>query len=104
MTMLGALFQMLPVVAGAVIPEPLKKAIPIYLALLLSSLLFLGGFLLKKERFLLLGATLLMLSIISAVSLMLYYLLPKKSFVPAVRGFKFSLIFRSSLPSPATFF
>ena len=104
MTMLGALFQMLPVVAGAVIPEPLKKAIPIYLALLLSSLLFLGGFLLKKERFLLLGATLLMLSIISAVSLMLYYLLPKKSFVLAVRGFKFSLIFRSSLPSPATFF
>jgi hypothetical protein len=93
MTMLGALFQMLPVVAGAVIPEPLKKAIPIYLALLLSSLLFLGGFLLKKERFLLFGATLLMLSIISAVSLMLYYLLPKKSFVPAVRGFKFSLLF-----------
>lgn len=93
MTMLGALFQMLPVVAGAVISEPLKKAIPLYLALLLSSLLFLGGFLLKKERFLLFGATLLMLSIISAVSLMLYHLFPKKSFVPTVRGFKFSLFF-----------
>jgi hypothetical protein len=93
MTMLGALFQMLPVVAGAVIPEPLKKAIPIHLALLLSSLLFLGGFLLKNENLLLFGATLLMLSIISAVSLMLYYLLPKKSFVPAVRGFKFSFLF-----------
>ena len=66
MTMLGALFQMLPVVAGAVMPEPLKKAIPIHLALLLSSLLFLGGFLLKNETLLLFGATLLMLSIISA--------------------------------------
>jgi hypothetical protein len=93
MTMLGALFQMLPVVAGAVISELLKKAIPIYLALLLSSILFLGGFLLKNETLLLLGATLLTLSIISAVSFLLYHLLPKKSFVPAVRGVKFSLLF-----------
>ncbi len=92
-TMFGALFQMLPVVAGAVIKDPLKKALPSYLFLLSSVLLFLVGFLKGDRGILNFGATSLLISILFTSSLMMYHLLPKKSFLPAVRGFKFSLSF-----------
>ena len=92
-TMFGALFQMLPVVAGAVIKEPLKKALPSYLLLLFSVFVFLVGFSKGDRNILNFGATALLISILFISSLMMYHLLPKKSFLPAVRGFKFSLSF-----------
>jgi hypothetical protein len=90
-TMFGALFQMLPVVAGAVIKSPKPKAF-ISLFLLITGIpTFIYSFIFGK--FMLLGAFLTYTGILYTSFLMLYHLLKIKSFMPTPKGMKFSLVF-----------
>ncbi|MFN7064993.1 MAG: hypothetical protein ACK4OF_02425 [Aquificaceae bacterium] len=90
-TMFGALFQMLPVVAGAVIKNPKPKALASYLLLLSGFLLMLWGFL--EGRSLLIGAFLTYLGIAYTSILMLWHLLRIKAYIPTPLGFKYALLF-----------
>lgn len=89
--MFGALFQMLPVVAGAVIKDPKPKALVSYLLLLFGFLLMLFGFLSKRS--LLFGAILTYLGIAYTSLLMLWHLFKIKANIPTPIGFKYALIF-----------
>ncbi|SNZ15775.1 hypothetical protein [Hydrogenobacter hydrogenophilus] len=90
-TMFGALFQMLPVVAGAVIKNPKPKALISYLLLISGIPTFVYSFIFG--RFMLLGALLTYAGILYTSLLMLYHLFKIKSFTPTPKGMKFSLVF-----------
>lgn len=90
-TMLGALFQMLPVVAGAVIKNPKPKALVSYLLLLFGFLFMFSGFV--YGRFLILGAFFAYLGIAYTSLLMLWHLFRIKANIPTPVGFRYALIF-----------
>jgi len=92
-TMFGALFQMLPVVAGAVIQKPKQKAFISWLLLLTGYLLLLFGFYLSSFSALLAGASLLFTGIAYTSLLMLNRLMRIKSYTPTSQGIKFALLF-----------
>ncbi|AAC07022.1 hypothetical protein [Aquifex aeolicus] len=89
-TMIGALFQMLPVVAGAVIEDPLKKATFVHIGLTLGTLFLVYG-LYSFNKVALLGLFFLLISLLYISSLMLYKLLRIKNLRDAPRGFRFAL-------------
>ena len=91
MTMLGALFQMLPVVAGAVIENPLSKATFTHTTFLAGILLFIPGLLLSKDSLLYIGLITISVSLLFTVSLMLSKLLRLKSYTPTSLGMKVAL-------------
>ncbi|MFN3976118.1 MAG: hypothetical protein ACK4LT_03545 [Aquificaceae bacterium] len=91
-TMFGALFQMLPVVAGAVIKKPKPKALVSYILLLLGSTFILIGFL-RRDYLILLGAILTYLGIVYTSLLMLWHLFKVKAYIPAPMGFRYALGF-----------
>jgi len=91
MTMIGALFQMLPVVAGAVIEEPLDKAFKVHLFSTAGTLLLFTGFL-RFEKASLASGLFLLLSSFGGIALyMLIKLLKVKNLRDAPRGFVFAL-------------
>ncbi len=90
-TMFGALFQMLPVVAGAVIKNPKPKVALSYALLITGIPTLLYGF--YTGKFLLFGSLITYVGILYTSLLMLYHLLGIKSFTPTSRGMKFSLVF-----------
>ena len=90
-TMLGALFQMLPVVAGAVIENPKPKAFLSWLLLLVGYSSFILGLFSNSYDFMLFGGLLLFVGIVYSFSLMFTKLLKLKSNIPTTRGFKFAL-------------
>ncbi len=92
-TMFGALFQMLPVVAGAVIDKPKEKALLSWILMLLGYIPFILGFYLKDLYLLLFGALLLLVAILYTSLLMLSKLLKIKSYTPTSKGMKFALFF-----------
>ena len=93
MTMLGALFQMLPVVAGAVIEDPLPKATFTHVSFGLGAVLFVLGFLLYNHPVIYVGLLLISAALLFIVPLMLLKLFLLKSYTPTSRGMKFSLTF-----------
>ncbi|MEZ0360435.1 MAG: hypothetical protein ABWK04_00860 [Hydrogenobacter sp.] len=90
-TMFGALFQMLPVVAGAVIKNPKPKAFVSYVLLSSGVSIFVYAFF--SGKLFLLGSLLTYTGILYVSLLMLYHLIKIKSFTPTSRGMKFSLVF-----------
>ena len=92
MTMLGALFQMLPVVAGATIENPLRKAWIAHMGLTLGVVLFVGGSLFYRREVTLAGALILFLTLYYTAGMMLLKLLKTESNLTAVRGMKFALL------------
>jgi len=90
-TMFGALFQMLPVVAGAVIKNSKPKAFLSYILLLLGSTLMFVGFL--KRDYLILGAIFAYLGIVYTSLLMLWHLFKVKAYIPTPMGFRYALGF-----------
>ncbi|RME10205.1 MAG: hypothetical protein D6804_04785, partial [Aquificota bacterium] len=92
-SMFGALFQMLPVVTGAVIERPKPKAFVSWLLTISGYLPFLSGFYFQSLYLLLAGAFMLLLAVAYTGLLMLYKLVRIKSYTPTVRGMKFSLLF-----------
>ena len=92
MTMLGALFQMLPVVAGATLENPEKKATVVHIGLILGVIFLISGFLFYKKFLGILGLLILSLTIFYIASLMLYKLQKIKNLRDAPRGFKYALL------------
>jgi len=90
--MVGALFQMLPVVAGAVIKRAVLKATAIHVLLLIGIPIFLIGLLSGRAKFTLTGAILVAIGLMGASVLFLIDLLRVKSHVPTSRGMKFSIL------------
>ncbi|EDP74735.1 hypothetical protein [Hydrogenivirga sp. 128-5-R1-1] len=91
MTMVGALFQMLPVVAGAVIENPLPKAAYTHITLLSGTLLLVAGFLYGNKLLLSSGLILVALSVLFIAPLMLYKLFKLKSYTPTSMGMRYAL-------------
>ncbi|NPA33027.1 MAG: hypothetical protein GXO04_05325 [Aquificae bacterium] len=92
-TMLGALFQMLPVVAGATIENPLRKAFFVHTALSAGTLLLAFGLYMRTESLSLLGLLILLISLFYIVPLMLFKLLKLWGTLrDAPRGFVFALL------------
>lgn len=91
MTMVGALFQMLPVVAGAVIENPLPKAAYTHITLLSGTLLLVAGFLYGNKLLLSSGLILITLSVLFIAPLMLYKLFKLKSYTPTSMGMRYAL-------------
>ncbi len=90
-TMFGALYQMLPVVAGAVIEKPVKKAGFSLLLLLLGGILFPLSFYFANLEIKLLGATLLYLASIYTFFVMSSKLYRLKANIPTSYGMKYAL-------------
>ena len=91
LTMIGALFQMLPVVAGAVIENPLRKAFITHTLLSLGALFLPLGILFESSVFTLLSLTLLLLGTFYIVPIMLKKLFSIRELRDAPRGFKYAL-------------
>lgn len=93
MTILGALQQMLPVVAGAVIPKANITANITYYSLTLGLITFSLAFLLYAKALFFISATLLLIGLLYFTLIALYQLLkvPNKSYI--VIGIIISLIF-----------
>ncbi len=90
--MLGALFQMLPVVAGAIIENPKPKAYATALVLNVGILLLLVGFYTEHRYVYLFALPLLTLGTLPITSLMLYKLMKIKSYTPTSAGMRYALI------------
>ncbi len=85
MTMIGALFQMVPVVAGAVVNRPLLKATVVHITLLAGVILLVGGFLRGSP---LIGGLVVFLSILLVLLFLGLPLFKLESYVPTSRGMK----------------
>ncbi len=90
-TMVGALFQMLPVVAGAVIENPLQKARYTHIFMLSGTLLLVLGFLSSEKPLMLSGLLLLLGGILFITPIMLYKLLRLKSHTPTSSGMRYAI-------------
>jgi hypothetical protein len=90
MTMIGALFQMIPVVAGAVIERPLLKAFLVHVTLVLGVLLLVWGFL--SGGGVLAGGLVVFGAIALALAFMGPPLFRLRSYTPTSRGMKYALV------------
>lgn len=92
MTMVGALFQMLPVVAGAVIKKASLKATLTHLLLLIGIPLLLIGLFTADKELILLGTAFTAGGLLGVSAVFAFSLLRVKSHIPTSRGIKFSLL------------
>jgi len=90
--MLGALIQVLPVVAGADLPRPLALARAVHVGLTGGGLLLVGGFWFGLPWALAGGALLLGLTVFLFLIVMWRALLGVPSTSPTIRGIKFALL------------
>jgi hypothetical protein len=90
-TMLGALIQILPVVAGANLPRPLTVAVITNLGLSSGALLLAAGFHFGKPVLLTAAALLLGATVLSFLAVTLRALIGVPSTSPTVRGLKLAL-------------
>jgi hypothetical protein len=90
--MLGALIQVLPVVAGADLPRPLALARAVHVGLTGGGLLLVGGFWFGLPWALAGGALLLGLTVFLFLIVMWRALLGVPSTSPSIRGIKFALL------------
>lgn len=89
MTMIGALFQMIPVVAGGVIERPTLKATLVHITLVIGVLTFVFSFLSGKG--LLAGGLLAFGGIVLALLFLVPPLFRLKSYTPTSKGMKYAL-------------
>ncbi len=92
LTMIGALFQMLPVVAGAVIENPLDKAFVVHTILSLGAFLLPLGAVLGSFPLVLLSLLFLLFGVFYIVPTMLKKLFSVKELRDAPRGFRYALL------------
>lgn len=90
--MLGALIQILPVVAGANMPRPLLLARLLNIGLSLGALILVGGFLHAQPILLAAGAGILGLTAIGFVSASVLALRGVPTTSPTIRGLKYALV------------
>ena len=92
MTMVGALFQMLPVVAGAVIERSLLVATYTHISLVLGVLTFVTGLFSGEKYTLVTGTSLMFLALVPTASLMLFKLMRIESHTPTSGGMRYALL------------
>jgi hypothetical protein len=90
--MLGAMFQMLPVIAGVVIKMPTKKAIVANLLLVIGLILQLSAFETSSNLLYLLGAIILGLGLLYTSTLMLKEVVKIKDHSSSSKGILFALL------------
>ncbi len=88
---LGALFQMLPVIAGVVLPSPTRKATFVHLTFTAGVLILIAAFYTATYRLYLLSALLLGAALLYAVILMLYHLIRLPGHSASSRGMQLAL-------------
>jgi len=93
MIVFGALQQMLPVVAGAVIPKPMTVANTTYTLLVLGIISFVSGFLYYEKILLFISSNFLLLGLFLFTSIALWQLLKVQNKSWIVLGMIFSLLF-----------
>jgi len=89
--MLGALFQMLPVIAGVVIQAPIKKSMVAHLLLILGLILQLGAFQTQNRWLYLATAIILGSGLLHATTLMIKELAKVKDHSGSSKGMLFAL-------------
>jgi hypothetical protein len=92
MVMLGALIQILPVVAGVNLGNPLRVARWVHVGLALGTLSLAGGFLLGQSLLLSAAALILGLTVAAFLVVTGYALLNVPSTSPTIRGIKLALL------------
>ncbi len=90
--MVGALFQMLPVIAGVVLPDPTKKAMFVHVSFVAGLLLLLTAFWRTEGSLYLAAALLLGAPLLYITSVMLYHLFRLKNHSSSSRGMLFALL------------
>ncbi len=90
--MLGALFQMLPVIAGVVLPTPTKKAMFVHTAFSIGLCLLIYAFWNSEQSFYLAAAILLGLPLLYTAGIMLYHLFRLKNHSSSSKGMLFALL------------
>jgi MFS family permease len=89
--MLGALFQMLPVIAGVVLQTPSKKAMFVHTLFTFGTIMIITAFITSKSLFFTLAGIFLALSLLYATSLMGQNLLRLESHSSSSKGMLFAL-------------
>ncbi len=89
--MLGALFQMLPVIAGVVLQNPSKKAWFVHSTLTLGVIMIVAAFLTSKTIFFTLAGVILALSLLYATAIMIVNISRLKSHSSSSKGMLFAL-------------
>ncbi len=90
--MLGALFQMLPVIAGVVLTSPIKRSLLVQIPFVIGTISLLLAFNLSYRILYIVASALLTISLLSAVSMMLYRLLKVSNHSASSRGMVLALI------------
>jgi len=90
--MLGALFQMLPVIAGVVLPAPTKKATLVHTLFTVGLLSLIYAFWSNTGNYYIVAGILLGGSLLYAISVMLYHLFRLKNHSSSSRGMLFALL------------
>ncbi len=90
--MLGALFQMLPVIAGVVLQAPTKKAMFVHVTFTIGVIMIAVAFWTSKPLFFTLSALFLGISLLYANTIMIVNLLKLKSHSSSSKGMLFALI------------
>ncbi|MDQ7038588.1 MAG: hypothetical protein Q9N26_05260, partial [Aquificota bacterium] len=90
MTMIGALFQMIPVVAGGVIERPLLKATLVHISLLIGVLTLVLGFF--SGRGLLVGGLFAFWGVVLALLFLAPPLFRLRSYTPTSKGMKYAVV------------
>ncbi len=90
--MLGALFQMLPVVAGVVLDFPIKRSLSIQIPFLIGVVSLLFAFNLNHKYLYITSSIFLGFSLFIAIFMMLYRLLKIPNHTPSSRGIIIALI------------
>ena len=90
--MLGALFQMLPVIAGVVLQTPTKKAMFVHVGFALGVISLLGAFYSANPTLYLLAALLLGITLLYATAIMLLNLFKLQNHSSSSKGMLFALL------------
>ena len=89
--MLGALFQMLPVIAGVVLQNPTKKAMFVHIAFTLGVIMIALAFYTQKSAFYLISAVLLGASLLFVTTIMISNLFKLEGHSSSSKGMLFAL-------------
>ncbi len=90
--MLGALFQMLPVIAGVVLQTPTKKAMFVHVGFVMGVISLLSAFYTLNRSLFVVSTLFLGVSLLYSVAIMIYNLFKLKNHSSSSKGMLFSLV------------
>ncbi len=90
--MIGALFQMLPVIAGVVLQTPAKKAMFVHVGFVLGVISLLSAFYTQNRSFFLIATLFLGITLLYTIGIMIYNLFKLKNHSSSSKGMLFALL------------